>query len=434
MSNGLHRRQLLGGATAAAAWAAGSSGAALASSATLPDATKPTSGEAELSKRLLLDRRAAAQMNALPSALPGKEGSFDKTPLGFGAGFAPRTGMTHNDSPLLRSMTPAERAGLQGGFASQALGPTFISFGPMLAEGGVVIEEWESQIYGATNTIYNNQYLSLVRLEGENIVEFQEYNDTQHAELIFGPLGKWPPLTPSTAPRRRNSRGAAKEAAEKLSPEAIETIFEVVDKFDLDPRMLVDPVPSGVAPPVKASPGAEGNKALVNGLRRALASGNQAMVNSFYAKGFRHWISGEERDDGKGPFGNHLPRKVLYAPLVTQLATPLTVYFSPMIADETRVFEQMDSFGRLKDGTVYNNWHAFVHEIRDGKIVQTREYHDPRHMWVVLGRFATWGATPIPARSRPRRSNLQGIATTVQYATTYGPDLERWRPFPPVAG
>jgi hypothetical protein len=127
-----------------------------------------------------------------------------------------------------------------------------------------------------------------------------------------------------------------------------------------------------------------------------------------------------------------LPLAQIYAPLVKHLASPLTVYYGPLVADGTRVFEQMDSFARLDDGTVYNNWHALVHEIRDGKIVQTREYHDPRHVWVVLGRWAEWGATPVPPRSRPRRSNLQGIYTTVQYPTTFGPDLDRWRPFPPL--
>src|SRR3546814_9411723 len=35
-----------------------------------------------------------------------------------------------------------------------------------------------------------------------------------------------------------------------------------------------------------------------------------------------------------------------------------SVWYGPMVADENRVFEQMDSFARLDDGTVYNNWHA----------------------------------------------------------------------------
>jgi hypothetical protein len=39
----------------------------------------------------------------------------------------------------------------------------------------------------------------------------------------------------------------------------------------------------------------------------------------------------------------------------------------------------------------------------------------------------------VTARSRPRRSNLQGIYSTVQYPTTFGPDLDRWKPFPPLS-
>jgi hypothetical protein len=125
----------------------------------------------------------------------------------------------------------------------------------------------------------------------------------------------------------------------------------------------------------------------VRALRHAKAAGDPALVNTFYAKGFRHFIGGER------PFGwDHIPLAEIYAPLAKPMASPLTVYHGPMIADGDRVFEQMDSFARLDDGTVYNNWHAFVHEIRDGKIVQTREYHDPRHIWVVLGRWAEWGA------------------------------------------
>src|SRR3546814_4836923 len=90
----------------------------------------------------------------------------------------------------------------------------------------------------------------------------------------------------------------------------------------------------------------------------------------------------------------------------------------------------MDVIARLDDGTLYNNWHCFVHEIRDGKIVQTREYLDTHHMWVALVRWASWGRTPVPPRSVPRRSNLQEIATVIQYPTMFL-ELDRWKPFGP---
>jgi ketosteroid isomerase-like protein len=431
MSNSWNRREVIGigGATALAA-AVGASGARPAAGDT-PSTDSPISklpgGDPQSNKQLLREHREASQRRALPSALPGEENQFDikaQSPL---VGFTPKFSMVSNDSPITPTTTPEARALIQGGFASQALGPTFISFGQMLAEGEHLVEEWESQIYGANGTLYNNQYLVILRFEGDQLSEFHEYNDSQHAALIFGPLGKWPELKPPTHPRRRNRHGVAPPVA--LPESEVETVFEVTDKFDLNPRMLGEVIPSASAAAIKVQPGIEGNKALVRALRHARAAGDQKAVNSFFAPGYRHWIGGEK------PFGwDHLPLREIYAPLVKHLASPLTLRYGPMIAAGGRVFEQMDSFARLDDGTVYNNWHAFIHEIRDGKIVQTREYHDSRHVWVVLGRWAPWGATPVPARSRPRRSNLQGIYATVQYPTTLGPDLERWQPIPAEPG
>ena len=190
--------------------------------------------------------------------------------------------------------------------------------------------------------------------------------------------------------------------------------------------MLVDVVPSGAAPPVRVRPGAEGNKTLVKALRRAMAAGDLAAVNSFYGKGFRHFMGGER------PFGwDHLPRQELYAPLVKHMASPLTLRYGPMVADETRVFEQVDSFARLDDGTVYNNWHCFIHEVRDGLILQTREYLDTHHLWVVLGRWAEWGQTPVAPMREVRRSNLPVVTATFQGKNPFC-DLERWRPLPPA--
>src|SRR3546814_1730439 len=114
---------------------------------------------------------------------------------------------------------------------------------------------------------------------------------------------------------------------------------------------------------------AEGNKALIRSLRQARADGDPAVVVSFYSVYFRHFMAGER------PFGwDHLPLEEIYAPLVAHLASPIGVRYGPPLAEGDRVIEDMDVIARLDDGTLYNNWHCFVHEIRDGKIVQTREY------------------------------------------------------------
>src|SRR3546814_17968021 len=119
--------------------------------------------------------------------------------------------------------------------------------------------------------------------------------------------------------------------------------------------MLVDPVPSGAATPVRVQPGIEGNKALVRALRKAKASGNQAMVNSFYAKGFRHWIGGEQ------PFGwDHIPQKDIYAPLAKHMASPLTVWYGPMVADENRVSSEERRVGKECVSTWRSRWCAYT--------------------------------------------------------------------------
>jgi hypothetical protein len=370
-------------------------------------------GDPERNKRLLREQRAWSQRHALPSALPGEAAAFElQNPL---SGFTPDSIMVCVDAP---SDDPENFMAAAAGFPSQARGPTFLSYGPMIAEGDVVVEEFESFIFGGDGTLYNNQYCWIQRFEDDRVVAMREYNDSHHAWLIFGRYGGWEDLEPPTAPRRRN-----RHAGDDRPEDEVETVFDVVDEFDLDPRMLADVVPSESAPPVSPEPGEVGNAALVRSLRRARGRGDPHAVGGFFAEGYRHFIAGER------PFGwDHLPIEEIYAPLVEHLASPLTVRFGPTVADGDRVFEEMDSFARLDDGSVYNNWHCFVHEIRDGRIVQTREYLDTRHVWVVLGRWAPWAAEPVAPRTRPRRSNLPAIHSTSQIPTMFL-DLERWRPF-----
>lgn len=414
MDRNFNRRHMLGGAAALGAVAGISRRAQADNSSKMTTAADciPT-GESgpEKHKRLVREQRAWSQRHALPSALPDAEKFELQNPL---VGFTPEKILVAVDAP---GPDPKDFLDYAKGFPSQALGPTYLTYGPMLADQDVVFEEWESMMYGADGTLYNNQYCWILRFENDEVVEMREYNDSHHAAITFGPLGGWPALEPPTNPRRRSHQTA------ELAPEVLATYFEVVDEFELDPKLLKDVVPSNAPPPVRVEPGLEGNKVLINALRKAKAAGDEAAVNSFYAEGFRHFFAGER------PFGwDHLPVADIFAPLVQHLASPLQVRYGPLYSDGDRVMEEMDIFARLDDGTVYNNWHCIVHEIRNGKIVQTREYLDTRHVWIVLGRWAEWAAEPVKPRSVPRRSNLQSIATCIQYPTMFL-DLERWRPF-----
>src|SRR3546814_15429799 len=78
-------RELLGGATLAAAWAAGGVDIANDAFAASAPAGKIPGGDPERKKRLLRDRRADATMPELPSAHPTQAGKINRAsqvPLG----------------------------------------------------------------------------------------------------------------------------------------------------------------------------------------------------------------------------------------------------------------------------------------------------------------------------------------------------------------
>lgn len=379
--------------------------------------TAGTATGPERLKQIVREARLRSQMASLPSAVPGEEGEFIPEPTGL-QGLAVKAITTYG----VQDQAPAPDAvkSSQAPFASSSLGPVFVSYGPMLADGDHLAEEWESFMYTSNGTMYNNQYAMVLRFDGDEVAEFHLHQDRDHVDRTYGQYG-WTEPRPATGPRVLTGNIAMRPSGE------IETPFEIQERFEIPPAMLRDPSPTDERAPVGAEGGIDGNRALVRGLRQAVASGDAAAVDRFYGRGFRHFIAGER------PFGwDHLPLQEIYAPLVEHLASPLTYRYSPVFADETRAFERIVSFARLDDGSVWHNWHAIFHEIRDNKIVQTREYLDTAHAWATLGRWATWGGEPPGLRSMPRRSNLQGIAMTVNYKPNEGPDLERWQPFPPI--
>jgi ketosteroid isomerase-like protein len=365
-------------------------------------------GDPDEHKRTVRRIRQESQLRALPRAFPGEAGRFERpNPL---SGLSTREIIVSVDKP---GDDDADFALHAGAFPARAIGPTFLSYSPMRADGDFVFEEWESMMYGGDGTVYNNQYCWWLRMEEGEVVAMREYNDSHHAWLIFGRAGKWPDLDPPTSRRHRHHVLGSKG----FSDTDDDTPFEVVDQFEMSPAMLAD------IQVVDGDAGGGGVREAIERRRRALAAGDRQALGRLHGTGFRHFVAGEH------PFGwDHLPLADIYAPLVAHLSSPLTVRFGPIHLDGDVAFEEMDIFGRLDDGTVYHNWHTLVHELREGRIVQTREYMDTRHVWVVLGRWADWAAEPVHPRSVPRRSNLQEIAWTVQIPTMFC-ELERWDPF-----
>lgn len=371
----------------------------------------------ERNKWLLRSRYRAIQRQVVPPTLPGE---VDPPAIHKAEG---DTVISCQDPPGGVD-DPMQVIAAIAGWHKQSTAPSLTSYGPMIAEGDYVVEEWETFFHGLDGTMYSNQYCWIKRFEGDREAEVREYIDSHHAFVVLGLHAPWKELPPPRAPRRHWRPAAPAGDAAPLAE--METVFPVRTEFALDPTLLRDVKPTANAPG-KFPDGPEGNKALVAAMREAQAQGDAEKMASYFGQGYRHFIAGE------GPFGwERLPLEELYAPLVQHLDGAITVRLSDMVAEGGSVFEEMDVLARLDDGTVYNNWHCFIHEVRNGQIVQTREYMDTHHFWVVLGRWAEWGKTPVPAMRQARRSNLPYITETIQARNPFL-KLDRWEPLPPVS-
>jgi ketosteroid isomerase-like protein len=67
-----------------------------------------------------------------------------------------------------------------------------------------------------------------------------------------------------------------------------------------------------------------------------------------------------------------------------RLKNGLKMTVKNVIAEDDQVAIELESYGELQNGRIYNNEYHVLMTIRDGKISKVREYLDTQHV------FATW--------------------------------------------
>lgn len=73
----------------------------------------------------------------------------------------------------------------------------------------------------------------------------------------------------------------------------------------------------------------------------------------------------------------------LFRRMIGQLKDGLRMTVKHMIGEGDCVAVEVESYGELKNGRVYNQEYHFVLELRDGKICSVREYLDTQHVMEV---------------------------------------------------
>jgi ketosteroid isomerase-like protein len=127
--------------------------------------------------------------------------------------------------------------------------------------------------------------------------------------------------------------------------------------------------------------GAEENKKVVASLFEAINTGNGAALMNLLADSATWWVQGNFPLSGtktKAQFGE------LLGSLGTKVDGGLRLTPLGITAEGDRVAVEAESYGKMKNGKVYQNTYHFLFTVRDGKIQQAKEYLDTIHANDVL--------------------------------------------------
>jgi ketosteroid isomerase-like protein len=90
--------------------------------------------------------------------------------------------------------------------------------------------------------------------------------------------------------------------------------------------------------------------------------------------------------------------------LVLPLAEPIRFIIGDVVAQDDRVWMEAESHSRLTNGQPYRNYYVFLIQLRDGKVVEYKEFVDTLHVYRVIDSPAVRGE-PIPREGFVTRVN-----------------------------
>lgn len=123
----------------------------------------------------------------------------------------------------------------------------------------------------------------------------------------------------------------------------------------------------------------EKNKKIASEFAARFSSNDMAGALDMIADDATWWIAGKPGHvPGAGEFTKQQVAG-LFRRMSEQFPSGLQMTIKSMIAEGERVAVELESYGELANGRVYNNEYHMLLTIRDGKISAMREYHDTQH-------------------------------------------------------
>jgi ketosteroid isomerase-like protein len=150
------------------------------------------------------------------------------------------------------------------------------------------------------------------------------------------------------------------------------------------------------------------NKELALTWFQALVSGDAEIAVSRIADDFRYFLPGTMPASGWWDKQGFLDSAKMFSGV---LAGPITMRIGDVTAEDDRVWIEAESEAPLATGGTYNNTYVIALRIRDGKIVEMKEFSDTLHVYEAIDAPETRGPR------KPRESPLTSVTASVQGPT-----------------
>jgi ketosteroid isomerase-like protein len=137
----------------------------------------------------------------------------------------------------------------------------------------------------------------------------------------------------------------------------------------------------------------------------SLISGDQETVMSLMAEDFRYFLVGTMPSSGWWDRQGFFESAQAFSSV---FATPITMRIGEVTTEGDRVWMEAESEALLTTGATYNNTYVFLLKVRDGKVVEAKEFSDTLQVFEAVDRPETRGAR------KPRQSPLTTVTDTVR--------------------
>jgi ketosteroid isomerase-like protein len=123
----------------------------------------------------------------------------------------------------------------------------------------------------------------------------------------------------------------------------------------------------------------ENNKKIASEFAARFSANDMAGALDMIADDVTWWVAGKPAHvPGAGQFTKQQVAG-LFRRMAEQFPSGLQMTIKSMTAEGERVAVELESYGELPNGRVYNNEYHMLLTIRGGKIIAMREYHDTQH-------------------------------------------------------